>query len=181
VDIGSLSSASQIGSLSQNPQAALSQFKAQSGSQLLSLIPAPPSSPGLGLNLDIYAAVGMQAQGVLAGGRTAIEIANISLGIDMRKSPVLPGDEDPDGTESGSASSSGGSTDSSEPQSSAMGTAPAKPAAQGNAILDKILQEDGFVAPAPDPYVVQTDFFARQGPNAPPANNGLGGSINSLA
>jgi hypothetical protein len=155
VDIGSLGTASQIASLSENPQAALSQFKAQSGSQLLSLIPAPSSSPGLGLNLDIYAAVGMQAQGALAGGRTAVELASISLGIDMRRSPALPGDEELDATAS-------------------------KPATQGNAILDKILKEGGYVSPAPDPYVVQTDFFAPQGTGSSAAN-GLGGSFNSVA
>lgn len=73
------------------PQATLSQFKVQAGEQLLSLLPAPaPSSTGLGLNMDMYSIIGMQSQGLLSGGRTAIEIANISLGLDAGTSSQTP-------------------------------------------------------------------------------------------
>jgi hypothetical protein len=192
MDISSLTSATQIGSQSSNPNASLAQFKAQSGSQMLSLIPAVSSSPGLGLNVDIYAAVGAQAQGALSGGRTALEIASISLGIDMKQSSVLPGDEDLEkSTTDSSASSSTGSTDSSGSQASASDSTGTKTATQRNAILEQILKQDGYVAPDPDPYVLQKDFFSgttsstaiasASYADTDPANPDLGGTLDSLA
>lgn len=154
--------------------AAMSQFKAEQGNGLLSLLPAP--SPGLGLNLDIYAAVGMQSQGLLSGGRTALELANISLGIDTSQAAAHADAADAD----------------------ALGATPAdgtQTAAHGSAILDGLLKAEGYVAPEADPYVVQTDFFAEMDagtgaslPSAPAtyysnpgfSNPGLGGLLNSL-
>jgi hypothetical protein len=100
------------------------------------LLPTPASSPGLGLNLDIYSAISSQANGLLAGGRTALQIANISLGIDMKAADPAAGTD------------SGGHADGV-----------VDGGASGNSALDAILKADGFVAPKADPYVVQTDFF----------------------
>jgi hypothetical protein len=180
MDIGSLSSSAQTGTPSQNPSASISQFKAQQSGQLLSLIPAPASMPGLGLNLDIYAAVGMQSQGYLSGGLMSIELANISLGIDMSKlSPAA----------SAAGTDAGGASSATAPATTTPGTA--APASHTNTVLNDILKADGYVAPAENTYAVQTDFFADSDSPAPasaPAyyanpslsNPGLGGLINSL-
>jgi hypothetical protein len=176
MDISSLSSSAQTGTPSQNPSASISQFKAQQSGQLLSLIPAPASMPGLGLNLDIYAAVGMQSQGYLSGGLMSIELANISLGIDMSKLSPAAGATDT------------GSADASAAQAP---TTPAAPASHTNTVLNDILKADGYVAPAENSYSVQTDFFAKSDSpvaaspsayytNPSLSNPGLGGLINSL-
>ena len=140
------------GSVSRYPgissAASISQFKAQQGGQLLTLLPSAPSAPGLGLglNLDVYAAVGSQSRGLLSGGLTALEIANISLGIGMKAANPAAGKgaADPDG-----AASNNGVTVAADPPQ----------AKRGNAALAAILKADGFVAPKADPYVVQKDFF----------------------
>jgi hypothetical protein len=41
------------------------------------------STQRLGLGSDIYTAVGMQTQGMMSRGLTGVQIANVSLGIDM--------------------------------------------------------------------------------------------------
>jgi hypothetical protein len=41
------------------------------------------STQRLGLGSDIYTAVGMQTQGMMSRGSTGVQIANVSLGIDM--------------------------------------------------------------------------------------------------
>ncbi len=190
MDITSLSSSTQAGYPAKNPTASLSQFKAQQGGQLLSLLPSSSSSssssPGLGLNLDIYAAVTSQSQGLLSGGLTALEIANISLGIDMKASDPAAG------TDAAAAKQDGGTV---SPQGNPAATPAAAPVAvaHGNSQLDAILKEDGFVAAEKDPFVLQTDFFPQAAAAAPStssaspyfsnpslSNPGLGGLLNSL-
>jgi hypothetical protein len=199
MDISSLSS-SQSATAGTNAASAsaasLSQFKAEQGSQLLSLLPAPASSPGLGLNLDIYAAIGSQAHGLLAGGRTAMEIANISLGIDMKTANPAAGTDGSSNTSSAdtSGTTSGGNAagaDGGSSTATANGSSGSASSGHGNSQLDAILKADGFVAPEADPYVVRTDFFSQAAPVAPPtatptytnsslSNPGLGGLLNSL-
>lgn len=163
--------------------ATLSQFKAQAGGQMLSLLPSAASSPGLGLNLDIYAAVGMQTQGMLSGGLTSIELANISLGIDMSQRA-----NDAATADSGSPDASAADAASAHAVSP---PATAAPSSHTNTVLNAILKADGFVAPEENAYAVQTDFFAQPaspaaGPapayftNSSLANPGLGGLLNSL-
>ena len=109
--------------------------------------------------MDIYAAVGMQAQGYLTGGLMSIELANISLGIDMskpsRSSAASDGTAATPGTDAAAAGANG-----SDPASPAPAATTSASASHTNVILDRILKEDGYQAPAADPYSVQTDFFA---------------------
>ena len=88
MDISSLSSGSKYSA----PQSAISagktadslgMAKIQNQGALVSGLLPSASSPGLGSNLDLYAAIGMQTQGLLSRGLASIETANISLGIDM--------------------------------------------------------------------------------------------------
>ncbi|MEO7424715.1 MAG: hypothetical protein ABI036_05970 [Fibrobacteria bacterium] len=167
MDISSLSS-SQSATTAANSASvtatSLSQYKAEQGSQLLALLPTPASSPGLGLNLDIYSAISSQAHGLLSGGRTALQIANISLGIDMKAADPATGTDSggqADGVADGGASGKDGEN---------AGAGSATTGTRGNAALDAILKADGFVVPKADPYVVQTDFF----------RSGVGGNLNSL-
>ena len=149
MDISSLTPGSQTPSPFKTSTAAISQFKAEQANGLLALLPAPSSAPGLGLNLDIYAAVGMQTQGQLAGGRTAIELANISLGIDASQA------KDP-------ASSQTTPANGAQRRRRPRGCHSRRHSQSGR-----------LIAPAANPYVIQTDFFAKPNP-------GLGGQLNSL-
>ncbi|MDB5106885.1 MAG: hypothetical protein JWP91_4574 [Fibrobacteres bacterium] len=58
------------------------QIRNRTDQSLLSLLPSH-SRNGVGSNLDLYAAVGMQTQGLLSRGLTAFQSANASLGINM--------------------------------------------------------------------------------------------------
>jgi hypothetical protein len=102
--------------------------------QSLNLLPPAPSGTGLGGSLDIYDAISAQSLGALAGGRSAVELANIKLGIDASQ------------TESGA-----------KPAEAAADKDPPL-----GATLDQLLKEDGFT-PQDNPYSVRTDFFAERG------------------
>lgn len=192
MDISSLGSSTTPVKSTSTTGTALANFgqaKSMTDSMLVSLLPSA-SMPGIGGNLDIYAAVGKQSQGLLAGGRTALEIANISLGIDMKQTSTdvvpTPSSTDPaaaDTAQTGASDASAGS---------------ATTATHTHDILNDLLKADGYVAPAPDPYVVQKDFFADQGAtgngaassgtssttqyytNPDLSNPNLGGLLNSL-
>lgn len=125
---------SSSGSQSQTTLPVSTQMMTLTAPSMLSLIPKA-SMPGLGGNLDIYDAVGKQSMGLFTGGLEAVELANISLGIDTAKSS----------TQEVEASSNGVTTPD----------APAK----HDDTLDKILQADGFTYQA-NPYEVRKDFFA---------------------
>jgi hypothetical protein len=134
------------------------QTKLFTQTQSLSLLP-PVSSPGLGGNLDLYAAVSMQSMGMLSDSRSALESANISLGIDMSvagKEAAAGGAESPDGDEAGSSGAADGpDAAGGSPSDTSPGTH--KPI---GTILDQVLKESGFTAPAANPYAYRTDFFA---------------------
>ncbi len=134
------------------------QSKLFNQTQSLSLLP-PVSTAGLGGSLDIYAAVGMQNMGALSGGRSAMELADISLGIDPSQ-----------GT---SASRAGATTDADEDTTAGatQGTSgTANKRAPIGAMLDKLLEESGFKPEASNPYEFRKDFFA---------DPTLGGSVDS--
>jgi hypothetical protein len=130
------------------------------------------NAPGLGL--DIYTAVGMQTQGMMSRGLMGLQIANISLGIDMSQS----------GKEAGPDTSA---------DDASSGTS-ATPAATGsghtNTVLNEILKADGVETPEANPYAVTRDFFAdrktaeetasRNYANPELSNPGLGGLLNSM-
>ena len=138
--------------------------------QSLSLLPSV-STPGLGGSLDLYAAVNMQSMGMLAGGRAAIELANISLGID----PSAP---------AASAERAEAPQENGQPEDTHPGKNPPI-----GATLDKLLKEAGFT-PQTNPYEFRSDFFADAKPAAPDetpyytnpglSNPSLGGLLDSL-
>lgn len=110
------------------------QAKIMNQTQSLNLLPQV-SSPGLGASLDIYDAISAQSLGALAGGRSAIELASIKLGIDA-----------------------------SQPEEAAKpADAAADKNPPIGATLDNLLKEDGYKPPEDNPYSVRTDFFADRG------------------
>jgi len=117
---------------------AATQAKIMAQSQSLSLLPTAPSL-NLGNLADIYNAVGQQTLGALSG-LSAFEITQLSRGIGDGQTTSAP--------------DAAGST--------AGGTAPKKDPALG-ATLDKLLKDDGYVAPEDNPYVVSKDFFSDRG------------------
>jgi hypothetical protein len=141
MDVSGLNNAaggfSGIGGMGFLPAGTQSRLMAQS--QSLNLLPPVPTS-GLGVNLDIYAAVGQQALGALAG-RSSVELAQLSIAGREPAPSAVP--EAPSGA--------------SEP----AGTPRHKDPAIGST-LDAILKEDGFV-PQENPYEFRKDFFADQG------------------
>jgi hypothetical protein len=54
------------------------------------------STQRLGLGADIYTAVGMQTQGMMSRGLTGVQIANVSLGIDMSQAAKDAAEAEPD-------------------------------------------------------------------------------------
>jgi hypothetical protein len=145
MDINGISSQSGYVKATPAPRPSFSDISASSNSQLVSQLPTAGSgfSQGIGLSLDIYDIVGKQSLGLLTtGGRSAMQIANISLGKDMSEKPKWNSEEAAIPTE--------------EPKPTTTPT----PVAPKPSIMDKILTESGYVAPAADPYVVQKDFFA---------------------
>lgn len=129
------------------------QARLMTQSDALNLLPSASTS-GLGVNLDIYAAVSQQALGAMSG-RSAIELSRI----------ILAGREtDPASSRGDTPGSAGGSDDTAQ-----LGDS--EPAASGGhknppigSTLDAILKEDGFV-PKENPYEFRKDFFAdRNGP-----------------
>lgn len=150
------------------------QSKIFNQTQSLSLLPSV-SSPGLGGSLDLYAAVNMQSMGLLSGGRAAVELANISLGID----PSAP---------SASGTAADGTGGDAQANSVPKDTHPGKNPPIG-ATLDKLLKEAGFT-PQTNPYEFRSDFFADEKPAAAAetpyfsnpglSNPSLGGLLDSL-
>ncbi len=145
--IDGVGSTSSFGYITGNQMPSSWELRAQSQSLLVSSLQSSPSlaSSGLGGNLDIYSAVSQQGMGLLSSGsRTAMEIANISLGIDMSQKPHY-GEDKADATDETDA------TPAKEVE---------KPKEAPMSIFDKVLKESGYVKPADDPYVYQVDFFA---------------------
>ena len=150
------------------------QAKIFNQTQSLSLLPSV-SSPGLGAGLDIYAAVNMQNMGMLAGGRAAVELANISLGIDPSA---------PSATHAAAADTDGDAQAGGVPKDTHPGKNPPI-----GATLDKLLKEAGFT-PQTNPYEFRSDFFADEKPadtaetpyysNPGLSNPSLGGLLDSL-
>jgi|GEM_PF-6137050 len=99
------------------------QAKSMTDSMLVSLLPSA-SGYGIGGNLDIYAAVGKQSQGLLAGGRMALEIANISLGIDMKQVPASTDSPTPDSPSATSTAPSTAAPGTPTDRSSRTGSTP---------------------------------------------------------
>jgi len=136
------------------------QAQSMTDSMLVSQLPSL-SMPGIGSNLDLYAAIGKQNMGYLSGGQTSMELASISLGIDYSKlnSPSINAPDTTFATDSNASSSnsSAGSTSSSSAASTANSTS-----GHTNSVLNDILKADGFTPEAPSPYVIQKDFFANQ-------------------
>jgi hypothetical protein len=187
----SSSSATSTASTAKSSTPAFSQVKIQNDSQLVSMLPSP-SFGGLGGNVDLYDAISKQSQGLLmAGGRTAMEIANISLGIDMSQSYSVT-DSSATGASASAPATTTGTAAAATPAKPDPASAITPPSGSQNlSMLDQILKEGGYVAPTADPYVVNKDFFADQVQNtAPPAspyytsqslsNPALGGLLNSL-
>jgi hypothetical protein len=193
VDINGLGSGSLYKAPTAPAKAPLSfdDVKTRDDGMMLSLLPplspSPSFSSGLGGNLDIYAAVGMQAQGLVSGGRTAIEAANASLGIDMSLK-FTAGTEDASGADGSGESPSGTDGASKDaagaPQTASETKSPSDP-------LDEILKADGFKPAPADPYVLKKDFFAdsENPPESSPtryftspdlSNPSLGGLLNSI-
>jgi hypothetical protein len=141
MDISSLGSAGAggftgFGGMSSLPAGVQSKLMIQS--QSLNLLP-PVSSEGLGGSLDIYAAVGQQALGALAG-RSAVELSQIMLAGRAAEPPQPAASED-----AGPAKASG-------PKDPPLGST-----------LDAILKENGFVPQEENPYAFRKDFFADKG------------------
>lgn len=134
MDISGISSSSFPTATSPAGLPSMAQVQASTDSQILSLLPSA-STPGLGGNLDIYAAVGNQ--NLLNGGLTAVEMASASMGIDLTKSNPAQASQPP----------VAGTTASTPPQPD---------------LTAQLLQQDGFTY-QPNPYAVQTDFFADSG------------------
>lgn len=181
MDISSLSTGLSVG-LSKSKLPAASQIRSMTDGLLVSLLPSASSrtSTGLGANLDIYAAVSQQSLGVLSGGRSALEIANLNLGIDMSQQTAVATADAGNGVAATPA----------QPDTTSDGTTP-QPADKRPEILDQILKEAGYVKQDENPYVVQKDFFAvpetlaNKAPSqyfsSPSLSNpGLGGLLNSL-
>lgn len=131
------------------------------GALVSGLLPALPSASGpagssghAGLG-DIYTAVGMQTQGMMSRGLMGIQIANISLGIDMSQAVKEAGAaKDTDAGKDAVAEKDAGKDAEKTPESDA----------------EKASAQDG----APDPEA--TRYYS----NPDLANPGLGGLLNSL-
>jgi hypothetical protein len=135
MDVGSLSSSTSSAYQASGFPSML-QIQASTQSALLSLLPKS-SSFGLGVNLDLYDAVGKQSMGLLAGGLEATELASISLGLDPKNA---------------------------QSASVASAAAPSAPSKRDDTV-DRLLKADGFTY-TPNPYEVKTDFFAPKSPPA---------------
>ncbi|MEO6096353.1 MAG: hypothetical protein ABIW76_11880 [Fibrobacteria bacterium] len=185
MDINSLASGTQ-NPVSQSPQTARRNADAfaiakiqNHGSLVSGLLPSLNQGVGRGpgLGLDIYTAVGMQTQGMMSRGLMGVQIANISLGIDMSQAGK-------DLVESGSDASA----DEGDPGTS--GTPAATDSGHTNTVLNEILKADGVETPEANPYAVTRDYFAdRKAPeeaasrlysNPDLSNPALGGLLNSL-
>ncbi|GEM_PF-4242078 len=166
----------------------LGMAKVQNEGALVSgLLPSATSgaTSGLGAGLDIYAAVGMQSQGLMSRGLLGVEISNISLGIDTSKAAVdAAAAAKDDSAAAGNAASPGSSTTGTAPAPSSTG------ANHTNTILNDILKADGVVPAEANPYQYTKDFFADKTAPAESAariysnpelsNPSLGGLLNSL-
>lgn len=149
------------------------------GALVSGLLPALArgSAQTTGLGSDIYTAVGMQTQGMMSRGLQGVEIANVSLGIDMSKAGGYAAD-----------AGSGASADDAAEEPS--GTPNATGPGHTNKVLEEILKADGVETPEANPYAVTRDFFADRKPSEESAsrnysnpelsNPGLGGLLNSL-
>ncbi len=128
------------------------------------------SSFGAGLNSDLYTAIGKQSMGLLSGGRTAFELADISLGIDnSQKDYSNPVPTLAPSSAASTAAVGAAAVNNNPTNNTTGGTAPAStsPTASPSASpLDSILAADGFTY-QPDPYVYQKDFFAGQNSASP--------------
>lgn len=142
-----------INSLGSGPSAGYGSFRAASRLNSMrmgtSMIPSPSrSSSGIGLGQDMYDAVSKQAQGLYTGGRTAMNSAYAVLGIDNSQS-----------TSRKAATELAAATAAKEAEALEKIEPAPEPKPTRN-ITDELLKESGYVAAEPNPYQVQTDFFA---------------------
>lgn len=175
MDIGALSSGPSGSALSGHTSPAASKKASDSrglnkalhqGAIVSGLLPALSSSRSgsrgfAGLSSDIYIAVGMQTQGMMSRGLTGIQIANISLGIDMSQAAK----DARDGDEAGSkVADNAAATDSAEKKAEIP---PVDEAAHAERVLDGMMDQE---APAATRHYSSPDL----------SNPALGGLLNSL-
>lgn len=142
-----------INSLGSGPSAGYGSFRAASRLNTMrmgtSMLPSiSRSSSGIGLGQDMYDAVSKQTQGLYTGGRAAMNSAYAVLGIDNSQSASRK-------------TATEVAAEAAAKEAAALDKAVAAPEPKPTRnITDELLKESGFVPAEPNPYQVQTDFFA---------------------
>lgn len=146
------------------------------GAIVSGLLPALSSSRSgstgsAGLSADIYTAVGMQTQGMMSRGLMGIQIANISLGIDMsqaaKDAAAANEAEDADAIATPVAEAEDAAAEGTVVPAEPAPKPPVDEAAHAERLLDGMLNEE---APAPSRYYSSPEL----------SNPALGGLLNSL-